>query len=86
MRSVETPSEHVGEQSVGVLEKKEKLMQFVLQPGMAWNPLANWPRNKPCFCNSKKKAKKCCLPKVTRVIPSKDVADVKKRMSLGGVK
>jgi uncharacterized protein YecA (UPF0149 family) len=39
---------------------------FVLHEGNAWNPLQKYPRNAPCFCNSGKKAKKCCLP---RVIP-----------------
>jgi uncharacterized protein YecA (UPF0149 family) len=29
---------------------------------LAWNPIQDLPRNKPCFCDSGKKFKKCCLP------------------------
>lgn len=30
-------------------------------PGNDWNPFAKYPRNEPCYCGSKIKAKKCCL-------------------------
>ncbi len=33
-------------------------------PGNTWNPLERFPRNNPCFCGSKLKAKKCCLNKI----------------------
>ena len=32
--------------------------------GFNWNPLLKWPRNKPCFCSSGKKFKKCCNTKM----------------------
>ncbi len=40
--------------------------------GYAWNPLAKYPRNEDCFCKSRKKFKKCCLPKVQPVVELDD--------------
>lgn len=31
--------------------------------GTTWNPMLKYPRNSVCYCGSKIKAKKCCLPK-----------------------
>jgi hypothetical protein len=35
--------------------------EYTLKPGIEWNPLWGFPRNNPCFCGSKQKAKHCCL-------------------------
>jgi hypothetical protein len=35
--------------------------EYRLKPGIEWNPLWSFPRNNPCFCGSKQKAKHCCL-------------------------
>lgn len=35
---------------------------YKLVPGMKWNPLTSYPRNKTCHCGSGDKAKFCCLP------------------------
>ena len=31
---------------------------------MVWNPLLAYGRNNPCWCDSGKKAKRCCLPNI----------------------
>ena len=59
---------------------KERLKEFnrknrwkpsqalVPNKGTVWNPLRNYPRNMACFCGSAKKAKACCLPKLSPTI------------------
>lgn len=39
-------------------------------PGNEWNPLIKYPRNSVCYCGSKIKAKKCCIPKQPLAIDS----------------
>jgi hypothetical protein len=34
----------------------------------ALNPLVKYPRNEPCWCGSREKAKRCCLPTLSRVV------------------
>jgi hypothetical protein len=42
--------------------EKYRRRSWALREGYAWNPLLKWPVNSPCWCGSKKKAKKCCKP------------------------
>jgi len=35
---------------------------YALRKGSQWNPILKYPRNHDCFCGSKIKFKKCCLP------------------------
>lgn len=41
-------------------------------PGYSFNPLLKYPPNINCFCGTYAKAKKCCLPKLKRIIPERD--------------
>lgn len=41
--------------------------------GAAWNPLREFPVNHMCFCGSGRKAKKCCLPRLSACL-SKETA------------
>ena len=52
---------------------------FQPKQGHVRNPLADWPRNAPCWCKSGKKAKKCCLPEVALTAVPKDQAKDLKR-------
>lgn len=56
---------------------KNKLMSYRPNPGYAWNPATKYPPNKPCFCGSLIKAKKCCLPGIPKIIPEGQVLEVK---------
>jgi SEC-C motif len=50
-------------------EKYRPLKAVIREPEKsAWNPMLRFPRNNPCFCASGVKFKKCCLPRMTRVI------------------
>ncbi len=40
--------------------------EYEPEVGHSWNPIVSWPRNNPCFCQSGKKFKKCCMNKVSR--------------------
>ena len=63
----------------------DKLGYEIIVP-MFSNPLvAKWPVNAPCFCGSKKKAKKCCQPQLARNIVLKDYVFIKKRLALKGI-
>lgn len=42
------------------------------------NPLLKYPRNLDCFCGSKLKAKKCCIPKQARIIPADQAIQLKR--------
>lgn len=33
------------------------------------NPMLKYPRNQSCWCKSGLKAKRCCLPKQSRILP-----------------
>jgi uncharacterized protein YecA (UPF0149 family) len=33
------------------------------------NPMLKYPRNVECWCDSGRKAKHCCLPKQSRILP-----------------
>lgn len=35
---------------------------YMLKEGYVWNPIRDYPRNKPCWCGSTRRAKACCLP------------------------
>lgn len=45
--------------------------------GFAWNPLKQWPRNLTCFCGSKKKFKKCCMPRIRDLVTEKEAEELK---------
>jgi hypothetical protein len=45
----------------------------------AWNPMLGFPRNNPCFCASGVKFKKCCLPRMTRVISKENAKFIQQR-------
>jgi hypothetical protein len=53
---------------------------FALKEGNAWNPLLNYPRNSPCFCNSGKKFKKCHLDTIPRFTSKAEAAKWKRAM------
>jgi hypothetical protein len=42
---------------------------------LSWNPIQDLPRNKPCFCDSGKKFKKCCLPLQPKLMPTELALD-----------
>lgn len=44
------------------IENPRKKYVYRADKGYGWNPLRGFPRNAPCWCGSKSKAKKCCLP------------------------
>ena len=44
--------------------------------GFMWNPILKHPRNEPCFCGSKIKFKKCCLPNVIPIIKDETAVTV----------
>jgi hypothetical protein len=48
--------------------KEAVVQKLIPAQGYEWNPLLAFPRNNKCFCGSKIKAKKCCLPKLPRAI------------------
>lgn len=45
--------------------------------GHSWNPFRNFPVNYPCFCESGKKFKKCCSPKVRPTVPDEKLEQAK---------
>lgn len=47
---------------------------WVPKDGFKFNPLMSYPRNLPCPCGAKVKFKKCCLPKMGRVVKAEDHA------------
>lgn len=49
-------------------ERKPK--RYSPMPGHVWNPFTKFPPNYKCFCDSGKKFKKCCEPKMSRTIPA----------------
>ena len=79
--------EHDDKAAADVLAKapneKKALLNYEPRKDFAWNPLKGWPRNSPCFCNSGKKAKLCCLPKQPPVIKANDAAALLKAMNMG---
>jgi len=52
--------------------KKFQKTLYVPARGRVFNPLRGYPRNKPCFCGSKKKFKKCCLQKMPDTITKEE--------------
>lgn len=58
-------------------EPKFKQKVWRLSPGIVWNPLARYPRNKGCFCGSGVKSKRCCLPKISRAVPEGLAKEIK---------
>lgn len=42
-----------------------------------FNPLKRFPRNLPCFCGSNKKAKSCCMPKLSLHVYPEDEAKIR---------
>lgn len=62
---------------------KYRRMGYVLLPGYSWNPLTSYPRNKPCFCGGRVKAKKCCIRKVSRICLSENVKALKAILESG---
>jgi len=63
-----------------VKKKKYKPAQYIPPPGYERNPMLRYPKNYPCFCDSKKKFKKCCLRKLKNVIPKKDFVYYNKKI------
>ena len=55
-------------------------MSLVPASGMTWNPLLKYPPNNLCPCLSGKKFKKCCLPKVKKVIPNELAEKISKML------
>ncbi len=55
-------------------------MQVKPKAGFVANPLLGYPRNAPCLCESQKKWKQCCLPKMPRFIPAEEERDHKKML------
>lgn len=53
----------------------------VPRPGYVWNPLRRYPPNLHCFCDSTKKAKNCCLPKLAETILQEKAVQVEKYMA-----
>lgn len=49
---------------MGKKEREEKRTKWKPPVGMVWNPLLGFERNNSCWCDSGKKAKRCCLPLV----------------------
>ncbi len=58
-------------------------MRYALKPGFAWNPLADYERNKACFCGSMKKFKKCCWSTTSPTIPEKYLKPVQEALRVG---
>lgn len=52
---------------------------YAPKPGFGWNPLRKLDRNGPCVCDSGKKYKKCCLPKMPDVLPAETIAKLWKK-------
>lgn len=59
---------------------------WTLDKGRCWNPLRNYPRNRVCYCGSKKKFKKCCLPKLEWTVPEKKAKEFEDIMRRAGLK
>ncbi len=57
---------------------KFRARHFALPDGAAWNPLRGYPVNKPCYCGSQTKAKKCCLPYLSQCISVPLANEIKK--------
>lgn len=55
-----------------------KKVAYIPKPGRAWNPLVNFPRNAPCFCESGKKFKKCCIHTTTRTLSAEEAKKMAK--------
>lgn len=47
---------------------KYKRAYYRLPEGHRWNFRTSYPRNEPCWCESGKKAKRCCLATVARSV------------------
>jgi len=58
--------------------KKAIRPYYVPTQGNVWSPLLRYPVNAKCFCGSKLKAKKCCMPKLSRAMDVKDAMQVLK--------
>lgn len=54
---------------------------FRCKPGREWNPLLDYPRNAPCFCDNGQKLgakfKHCCMHLVPRTIAARSVREMK---------
>lgn len=58
-------------------KKEPRTVAYRPMPGWTQNPLKGFPRNNPCFCGSKTKAKRCCIPKLDMVMNTQDAMRVR---------
>ncbi len=65
-------------------ERKPK--RYNPMPGHVWNPFTNFPPNYKCFCDSGKKFKKCCEPKMSRTIPANQELAMKNKYRIDMIK
>ena len=61
--------------------EKFRAEHFNLPKGAMWNPLAKFPKNKPCFCGNLKKFKKCCRNTISSCVSLEVGRFVKQRWS-----
>lgn len=45
------------------------------------NPMLKYPRNSPCWCDSGRKSKHCCLPKQVGILPQEIAKQVRVLMA-----
>ena len=73
-------SSELGELSPDQLRSPEGRVYMGPAPGFKFNPLLRLPRKMPCPCQSQKKFKTCCLPKLPPVIRSEDAEMIEAQM------
>jgi hypothetical protein len=54
-------------------------------PGFVWNPLRKLPPNSLCPCRSRKKFKKCCLPKLPAAVPAALADQYRRQIAQGNL-
>lgn len=55
-------------------------MRQIIRKGWVWNPMTNYPRNVECWCGSKIKAKKCCLPNLSPIVTKRDAEKIREAL------
>lgn len=56
--------------------------RYTPKPGFDWNPLRQFPRNSPCWCGSKLKAKRCHLNDTPELVELKRLPELKALVAL----
>ena len=57
------------------------IVSIFLGPPLVKNPVFRFPRNQECFCNSRRKFKKCHEPRMPQLVTRREAKRLKKSMN-----